>query len=278
MKRTLFLAISFAIAVTLSLWPVESTFSIVATTEWIGFDVLGPRPVRWSFEDANLFKTADSKAVPFAGSIELPPGTHADVERISKGPLRIAITFPNETSALLFDAAEERVATLDHRVVVTLDNFEERSKAGKNLVLPVSGNIQFGRMSDLPTSASVPQLREAKVTIIGHALLGNSLYRAGASELSPGDTLTFKSSSGPFFGTLSIDENPGIVAVARVIAESGYVSHPPASGYTIEPSVFDRIKGDEFLQAVWAAFVFIWGLREYFESKTKNKGECKYVP
>lgn len=277
MKRTLFLTISLAIALTLSLWPLESTFSIVATTEWIGFDVLGPRPVRWSLEDANLFKTANSKAVAFTGAIELPAGTHADVERISKGPLRIAITLPEKASALVYDAAEQRVDDLDRRVVVTVDNFEQRSKAGRNVVLPLAGNIQFGRMSELPTNASVPQLREAKVATIGHAILGNSLYRAGTSELSQGDTLTFKSTRGPFFGTLRIDDNPGIAAVARVVADSGYISHPPASGYNIEPSIFDRIKGDEFLQAVWAAFVFIWGLREYFESKTKNKGECKYV-
>lgn len=276
MKRTLFLAISLAIALTLSLWPVESTFSTVANTEWVGIDVLGPRPVRWYFEDANLFKTADT-AVSFTGAIELPAGAHADVERISKGPLRIAITLPEKTTASVYDAAEQRISALDHRAVITIDNFDERSKAGKNVVLLVSGNVRFGQSGDTPISPTVPQLREAKVAIIGHALLGNSLYRAGTSELSPGDTLTFKKKNGPFFGTLTVDENPGIMAVARVVAESGYIGHPPASGYSIEPSVLDRIKGDDFLQAVWAAFVFMWGLREYFESKSKDEGKCKYV-
>lgn len=277
MKRTLFLAISLAVALTLSLWPVESTFSIVANTEWVRIDVPGPRPVRWYFKNANLLKTADTKPVSFTGAIELPAGAHADVERISKGPLRIALTLPEKTTASVYDAAEQRVDALDHRAVITIDNFEERSKAGENVVLVVLGNVQFGQSGGTPISPTVPQLREGKVAIIGHALLGKALYRAGTTDLSPGDTLTFKKKNGLFFGMLTIDENPGIMAVARVVAESGYIGHPPASGYSIEPSVFDKIKGDDSLQAVWAAFVFMWGLREYFESKTKGEGKCKYV-
>src|ERR1700688_2708177 len=165
MKRTLFLAISLAIALTLSLWPVESTFSTVANTEWVGIDILGPRPVRWYFEDANLFKTADTQAVSFTGAIELPACAHADVERISKGPLRIAITLPEKTTASVYDATEQRISALDRRAVITIDNFDERSKAGKNVVLLVSGDVRFGQSGDPPISPTVPQLREAKVAI-----------------------------------------------------------------------------------------------------------------
>jgi hypothetical protein len=268
------LLVSISVAVIVSFITVHPTFSVAASTETITVNMADDITPRWYLDNVQTFFDDDPKGQVFSGSFQFAPGDVVVVERISFGPLRINISRAARDAAKigeLFSFDEQPVRSVNRSLTIRIENLDLISKAGKNVVLSFAGSVELGAKTYDTPEMSVPVVRAGTLMMLGHNLLSKSLYNADTYNLTLGETLDLQRVTGPAFGFVVVDERPAMNVSFRQVAGSAEVVTLPGNGYEVDLSVWDRLKNDQTLQALWIISAFLFAIpkkwREFDEQE-----------
>ena len=243
----------------------SATFAVTATVERVEFITSKGHSTNWFLDKAQYIEDYGSTPVEFSGYVELAQGVRVTVERVAMGPLYIQVeaNTPDQTDlGSHFAEGGTPLGTIRGHAVFKITDLQTRILNGKNVVLPLSGDVRLGTGVERPTLPSVPLLRQGQITVIGHSLLGDDLYKGDSQSLDPGDVVAIGSATGPAIGFVAVEEGPALTATFHVVANNVSINRLPASGYRVSSTVFSRIKNDGTLQSVWAAFLFLFALKK----------------
>ena len=246
----------------------NTTFDVVATSGSITIHPVQLMP-RLYFSDAQILFNNDPTLKPFTGAIQSFQNTTIKIERVSKGPLRVAFSKDgNSTGPVgqVFGPNDLPIQSVDQPLVIIVDNLQSKSGAGSNVILSFVGSVELGSQAIQVPSMSVPVLKSGIVQVLGHSLLRRSLFRGETFTLDLGDQLSIDEPEGPANGFVLVDDNPDLKVSFRQVARSAKVLRAPSSGYSIEFSILDRLKSDGTVQSLWVALVFLWGLPKIWRS------------
>jgi hypothetical protein len=284
-KRLGFLAIAFVLglAVLLSVWPVPSTFAVSAQTESIHFTTGSNKVPDWQLKDVLVFEGPGPAPSRFSGRLSLAPGVDVEIERTSGGPLRIECrpymagvqggsgpTVDSQPVAILSVADDEPVREIKKRLVMRVDDIDQRAKLGESLLLPVVGDVVLGGRG---LQSAV--LRSGVVVILGTTLLQRGLFEGGRAALEVGDVFSTPKSVGPAVGFVVADERVALTVSYRVVATEGEVRRFASQGYSIGLTPLARIKSDSVIQGVYLSAIFIFGVARILAGRPERPGKEK---
>lgn len=257
------------LAIVLSIWSVPSTFSLSAQTESIRFTT-GESPVpSWQLKDVSVFNRGPREgSSKFTGSLSLGSGVDVEIERISGGPLKIECrarpgpyrsgaeqSIDQQTVAMLTSTDEQSARAVKGRLIMRVDDIEQRAKSGDSLLLAMVGDIVLGG-----NGLQAAPLRSGTVLILGKTLVRNELFEGGRAILEVGDVFSTPRPVGAAVGFVLADERPALTASFRVVATEGEVFRFASQGYKIGLTPLGRIKSDLVIQGFYIAAVFIFGV------------------
>ena len=256
-RRTLWVvtALALALAVTVTTIRLDTTYTVKVVTEImalrvIDLDLWSP----WNITDALIFQDDSPDGQPVSGSLYLASGAEVTVERISHGPMRLLLTAPSDESAgQLYDQSTEESSRLQSYVVIELSasDLAENVRSGQSTVFPFAGDARVGAANPDPAI-----LRSGTVTMLGHSIVGRTLYEAQTVELDPGDHFSVQATSSAGFGQIVVNEGPALTVVFHAVGRQGIVSRFGTTGYEVSTSLLDRILNDRAIQGIWVAFLF----------------------
>jgi hypothetical protein len=242
----------------------SATFAVTAAIERVEFITSKGKTTNWFLKNAQYIPEYESPRQEFSGYLELGEGVRVTIERVAMGPLYIQVqaNTPDQSDlGVLFAEDGSPLGAIHRHALFKIIDFQTLSANGKNVVLPISGDVRLGTLVERPTLPSVPLLRQGQITVIGHSLLGDDLYKGDSQSLDPGDVVEIGNASGPAIGFVAVEEGPALMATFHVVAKNLSVNRLPASGYTVSSTVFSRIKNDGTLQSIWAALLFLLALK-----------------
>lgn len=250
--------VASAIALAVTFWSTETTFNVTAVSEAVRIVIVPEPPTRLELDRVTMFLGFGGQPKEFSGEIELTRGTELVLERVSQGPLRIAIrpATRGDPVGVLFDM-DGRPVEQPARVVIRIDNVRERATMGRSVVLPFVGEVELGRVVEQGSGHAM--LRSADVTLLAHTLWGAGRYDAGRVRLDAGDRFRVDG-SGPAYGFVSVDERSAMSIVYRLEGSRGQVTRFGAEGYNVSASVRARLLNDPVIQGVWLTFLAVVGL------------------
>jgi hypothetical protein len=243
-------------------WTVPTTFSVTARTETlklVTFDS-GQRP-SWYVSNARMYEMFDSVGRAVSGLFTPAAGSEVVIERISQGPMRILCGTPDSaTGAGVFqEDGHNSTDLLPSRVVFVVGPLRGNPEAVESSIFPLVGQIEVGRVLEWVARRRSGVLREGKVSLIGHSIVGGFRFDAGGVELDEGDQFSVEDVSGPAYGQFILDERPGVTVVFRVKASRGVITRFGSLGYNLGTSAKDRLAHDPVIQGVWALLLGILG-------------------
>ena len=248
-------ALALALAVVATTIRLDETYTVKVVTEIM---TLRPSGLElwpaWNITDALISQEYSADAQPVSGMLFLASGVEVTVERISHGPMRLLLTAPSDKSAgTLFDQSTEQSSRLQSRVVVELSasDLADSVRSGQPTVFPFVGNAAVG-----DTNPGAAILRSGTVTMMGHSIVGRTLYEAQTVELDPGDHFSVQATSSAGFGQIVVNEGPALTVVFHAVGRQGIVSRFGTAGYEVSTSFSDRILNDRAIQGIWVAFLF----------------------
>jgi len=197
-------ALALALAVVATTIRLDETYTVKVVTEIMALRAsdleLWPD---WNITDALISQDYSADAQPVSGMLSLASGVEVKIERISHGPMRLELTAPSDESAgTLFDQSTEQSSRLKSRVVIELSasDLADSVRAGKPTVFPFVGDATVG---DTMPGAAI--LRSGTVTMLGHSIVGRTLYEAETVELDPGDHFSVQATSSAGFGQIVVN-------------------------------------------------------------------------
>jgi hypothetical protein len=259
-RRTLIVGLSAtAVAITLSLWPITTSFDVTAQTDKVRLITDPQYRGTWSFEKVHLARGFAKDDTVFTGRVRIQPKVEVHIVRSGKGPLRILCRSrtPGGVVAELYGADDEHEETVTDRLVLRIDDVAARADAGRAILLTVSGNFHLGGHVT-HDSGEGELFREGKITMLGHSLFGRALYNAGSTALDLGDEISIPTSE-PSFGIVLADSPPSLGVVMRAVGHRMTVSRFGGRGYDVYAPVAARIKADPTLQIAWATAAALIG-------------------
>ena len=225
------------------LYKVETTVTIVASTEGMSFRTSQQHGAGWIVRDAQITGGYDGKPKTFTGEVRLRPGVDCQAERVSVGPFWLNCQPAPGTSGVVdLFANDQMTEAIDERLVLQVGTAGSEGRTG--LLLPLEGSVEIGTNITLQQRAA-SLLKSGRVTMVGTSWLTGSVFDAGQRELFFGDAVHVASSAS--IGFIAITESPAMTAVFRVLAEEAEASHFGSTGYVISSSAFEKIKNDPFL-------------------------------
>lgn len=233
---------------------VQTTFSVTAETERVELSITTQPPSRWVLDSVEVIRDYGDER-PFTGSFQLADSVKVVVERIRAGPLWIHAESMRRTdgSAGTFYLDTEEVLDRAGPVVeILVRDLDQRAQSGRTIVLAVTGNVSSGRQGGIETPGSNALLRSGRVTMLRNAMLGKTVFEAGAIELDLGDQfdVTKPDPLSPTFGFLVVDERPGIAAAYRSVGEGATVTRPGGVTYEVSLSLLRRIVYEPYVQGI----------------------------
>lgn len=265
--RFLLALLALALALVMTLWTVPTTFSVTARTESLRLVTpdSGSGP-SWYMRDARMYDENDSAGRVVRGLFTPAAGSEVLIERISQGRMRMR-WLGSAASAGTWTLQEDGQSTtgrLAARVVFVFAPPRETPESTQSSIFPLVGQIEVGRVLEWDARRRSGILREGKVSLLGHSILGGFRFDAGSTELDEGDQFSVEHPSGPGYGQVVLDERPGITTVFRVKASTGVISRFGSLGYNLGTSVGNRLAHDPVIQGVWALVLGLLGLPALF--------------
>jgi len=260
--------VSLVLAAIVTFVPVTTTIAVSAITDRVEIISSGSHANRWYLSGADYFIKAGDKAIAFTGSVDVASGVRIVVERIGLGPVSITLRPVQPEQAQLgtmYGPDDSPTGELSPKCVFRIPATPALSASGKNIVLALTGEFKLGQISSRPATSSIPLLRQGTVTVIGNSILSTDLIKLRSEAMDAGDVLSMEGAEGPGFGLAVVDDRPSMTVAFHIVADRAVIARPPSSGYTVSASLFDRLKADGTLQAFWAAFVFLVGLKKLGE-------------
>ena len=250
-------------ALTATLVRVQTTYSVVATTGGLVVTTHAGLPTSWELEDVILTQGFSGPDVVVSGVVEIAPNVEIWIERIAFGPLLIGFHTinPDDSSVGAFFHADGSVVALDSRVVLRIDDFEQRANDGQNIVLPIVGEILLGQGSGVTGGVGRAGLRSATITMIGASPWRQVSYDAGTVELVSGDEFQVEQPTSTAFGMVTVDERPALQVVYQVNGKRGTVARFGAQGYEVSTSMRAKVLNDPVVQGLWATLLTFLLLR-----------------
>ncbi len=257
------------VATALSVWKPEATFSIAADTQILTWYPAAHGIPMWQFRAAQLYRGSESEPVAFAGNVEATPNAVITLTRLGSGPLSVTVEQEEASQPVLnlYGLDEGFIEAVNERVVFIVDIDE----AADAIVLLLSGRVDIGQDFSQYGSESPELLKAARVSILGHTIVGRSRYDGGSTDLDAGDFVSFgnvnETQGDVAVGQVIVDQESNITVITRVIADSVTVRRFSSQGYAIESTLYSRLTNDTTLQALWASFLFFYGVRHYLTER-----------
>ncbi|HEV7503910.1 MAG TPA: hypothetical protein VGS07_03270 [Thermoanaerobaculia bacterium] len=251
-----------------SVWPIRVTFNIVARADWVTVAISPQANDSWYMRNVQIFRGYSAIGETFTGIIQPGPGSSLSIERIGLGPLRLRLQADSsQVAAVLRKDSDLLNVVVNDRLVVTSNALNEEATRGSLIALPLHGKFSVGSPLGLQGARHATLLREGKLLLLGHSLLGTSLFDAGTSELHIGDEVHLDDARKES-GLIVADYEPSLKVAVRGLATKASVARFGGSGYTVAASVGERLTNDRPLQAMWAILVGGYALlRSRFRSK-----------
>jgi hypothetical protein len=250
-------AIVVSLAVTLR--RVETTFDVTASTELAEVTADSFAMPEWELDSAAFVRARGDRVVTASVRLRFAPGARIRVERVSTGPLRIAVEAPagSTLAAMLLNPDGTPGGPVGRRFEFAVPDPGERARRGRTTVFSFVGAITLGQPNAAETGRAM--VRSGTISMLGRTLLGSNRFEAGTARLGVGDRFVVDRPSGPAFGFVRVDEGPGLTAAYRILAVSGSVKRFGTSGYQVSTSLRDRLLKDHVLQGVWLTTVMLVG-------------------
>lgn len=128
--------------------------------------------------------------------------------------------------------------------------------------LAFAGSVVLGRLAGDDRAAPPRLLRQGRVAILAHGLLGGSVHEAGARDLLPGDQVRFLAEGGREAvgdGLVGLRADGAIELVLHAAAAATRVARAELEPVQFRASVYSRLAYDPFLQGLAALFMTAWG-------------------
>ena len=244
-------------------WFVPTTFEGEFRTESVHIERVSlDHAPTWTFKEAKIF-IEDEDARPFSGEVAVQSGIRVSVQRIAHGAVRVRLGAerPSLRVATLIPLDGTPTVALG-RLVLVIDDIDEKSKSGEHVILPIIGRIAVGSDSIDLMSPTTGLLHGGRIRLVGHSVFSGSRFDAGLFELSAGDRFSVANSSSDGYGVIVADDSSGLLCSYREVGSRGHVSRMGSKGYDIGVSIFERCKSDKIIQATWAAFGLLYAIRK----------------
>src|ERR1700676_2298178 len=245
-------ALAFSTALPIAFIKVPTTFDVNARTETL---TLLNNTGRWldlALRNALLVpREAFSPEIPFSGRVSIAPSAEVHVERFALGPLFITCRQQLEAAPVVRLVADGSTTPMDlaETTVFRVDQVPARMLGGGVIVIPLTGQITLGR-EVIAGGLNSGVLRDGRIDVIGHSLLGNSRFDAGSTQLDLGDIVTVEGED-PFPALVEVNEQPALSISLRAVAKRALVRRFGAQGYELNTSVAARVLHDSALQVLW---------------------------
>jgi hypothetical protein len=271
MNRPTLIVVGFSVvtALVLTLVPVQTTFNITGRSEFLKLVNTSGRWLPLHLTEAILVAPPQIPSARFSGRLSIAPEAEVFIERISLGPIRISCRLPDPGSTaaeFMPDHNPSSALRLSGRFVVLVDDVPERSAKGESVIIPLTGNITIGK-NVVEGIASSGLLREGRVDIIGHSLLGKSRFDAGSTNLDMGDVVSLRGAM--FSGLLVANEQPALGTSFRAAGYRLKVDRYGAEGYELSTPFPSRFTHDKAFQVLWGTCLAFISFVSFFKKKEK---------
>ncbi|WP_160114674.1 hypothetical protein [Aquimarina sp. AU474] len=234
---------------------LETSYELNAITEGVSINTGNNSELIWFFENAKLISN-QTKDSYFSGSLKFNDSTTITIKRVSLGLCAISIrnTVNTSVGTLHYDAYKKRLGKSIH---IVLDSIQYRSHQGSTIVFPlnkINGFISTPSPVAQETDMNVPILREGKVSLLNTSFNKKTVYQAGEYILHTGDQFKLKERISPYYGFLTINENPCMNLNYKVAGSKGYIQSPGGLIHSAESTLLHKLQNDIFYQ--WLSLVF----------------------
>ena len=253
---------------------MKTTFSMNISTEILAFKTSSHNHSKWYLEKVKIYRRYNPEPIVFTGNIAILPDTDIQIERISHGEVRIrckATRAGDPVATINKDDERGKGITIRQRMVILIQNTDQRIKAGQTVLLSFIGlteSVAIGRNIGFSTGTSIPLLRNGSIKLLGHSVFGlkNSLYTGRSFSLDTGDYVKI-SGGETAAGIVTINEHSALTCSILSVCREAVISRFSVQGYTISATFLDRIVHDFEIQILWASVVFIYGFLCFFKKK-----------
>jgi hypothetical protein len=263
LKIALYAGVAAVSLTTCVAWKQPATFSVVAVAERVEIDLDYLNQPEWFVRQAVL---ADSVAPRrrYTGSIRWGEDVTLAVTRISLGDLMVVAKSNKTTPVAWFADSAGSFQPVHHWVMLLIDSVPEMSERGLAAVFPIVGKIGMPSHNSLQL-AQRPGVREGSLRIIANAILRRERvpYLADNIELESGSYLQLVKPTGTAYGTIMVDERPGMTVVYRARASGAMLAGTGGLGYTARLRLYSVLTRDPtilFLALIFSIVVAVLSL------------------
>jgi len=283
--------------------PVNSTYSVTATTERIEFKTLDDNNSKLVLYNAKVYNDNYERidtltplstsrlddVSGFDGSFKIAIGSITTIERIANGNLSVQIVGENNKSAgTFYSHQEDEVLDVSGNVVeFYIDDIDQRTKNGETIIIPITGIVNMGRSVNYDSYGSTTAIvRSGQVTVISTDLLKKHMFESNTFDLNIGDQFDIEKPSSKAYGFAVINENSAMSLSYKISGLKGIITTPGPidsnKGYVIKPNLLIRFANDGIIKSISLSFTIllsIAGLLPLFQrllmSETSSKKSSK---
>lgn len=239
---------------------ISTTFNVTAQTERVRFFASDASPSRWVLDDVQLVHDHADTAVAFSGYFQPAPGIEVLVERVARGPVYVHVqpwdtlnaAAPDRTSVGTFVSWEEKQGPVAGRSLeIFIGDLAARADSGTTFILPLTGIVESGREVGLEAGGSRAILRSGTVTMLGRSVFSERVFEAGSVGLRAGDQFRVDMQESPSLGFVLADDEPGLTAAYRSVAQQGLVVRPGGGEFLISVPWLDQLLNDPLFRAIF---------------------------
>lgn len=255
----LVISIVFIYSLLLLLDPITTIFNINANTERISISSIDENGSELNLDGVDIYGTGLTPLYKgFTGQFKLNKDVSVTIERVAYGSATLTFRAPKEQkSGILYDRQEKLVDSTGHYLEISINNLRMKADSGQTFIFPFDGKVSLGRSVDHEVGyESTALLRSGDINMTGTSAWSDN-FDAGTIQLYLGDEIQFHHQSKNAIGFITLNENPGMQVVYRVVAKQATILKPgpkmeklEESGFNVSATSLDRISKASLFQII----------------------------
>jgi len=262
-KASLILGISLLIPFLLIMSAIfqswQATFSVQAQTGVVEIITNENQP-NWALEAISI-SVDNNEAEVLDGILTISKDTKIRFQALADGSIYAVISPTKMANAdspiIIFDNS------LTGSTVIATELFEMHfplSSLTGQYTFPIQGTLKLGDALHSQISTGNPILMTGSIQVFGDALFGDGRFKALNEELEAGDQISLSNRNDEpvvGFGFIGLNQSHSMQLQYHAESDSVEVSRFGSDGYSVEPTIWDRLSFDPILKII-VDFLTTW--------------------